>query len=245
MTKKLDGFRFKQFQIEHSLCAMKVGTDGILLGSWAEPGPSTKLLDIGTGSGLLAIMLAQKSPCEAKIYGIDIDAAAIKQACHNAAECPWPSKLSFDVLPIQSLPANQQYDFIISNPPFFVAKRGELAPADANYMTTTRRQARHLDSLNLDQLMQAVRGCLSPQGQFNCILPAQAKQIDELAEAHGLYCQRRTWVFSKANKPAIRQLLCFSKFQNDILQDNLVIHTDAGGYSDSYKQLCQGFYLNF
>ena len=113
------GFKFKQFTIEHDKCAMKVGTDSIMLGSWVHTNNAQRILDIGTGSGLLSIMLAQKTQDTCLIDGIDIDAEAILQAEGNAKNCPWSERLTFQHTSIQLFSVETGYDLIVSNPPYF------------------------------------------------------------------------------------------------------------------------------
>ncbi|WP_342805259.1 methyltransferase [Alteromonas sp. M12] len=242
---KFNGFRFKQFDIEHKDCAMKVGTDGILLGSWVAKGNYSSILDIGTGSGLIAIMLAQRAAEQSHILGIDVDEKAVLQARKNANNCPWTTKLSFQHTALQQLPRSSQYDLIVSNPPYFEGKMGELEVTDANFMTESRRQARHDTRLSLAELFHSVSNLLTPHGHFYCILPLQSGDIFTLAKQQGLYCQMLTVVKSNPSKPAIRQLLRFGFSQTELITKEFSIHNQQGAYSDEYLDLCRDYYINF
>ena len=119
------GFTFKQFHINHSRCAMKVGTDGTLLGAWASLPDSTRnILDIGTGTGLIAIMAAQRHP-DAQICAIDIDSDCILQAEENVAACPWSERIKLYHSPLQEFSSEEKFDVIISNPPYFPVGSGK------------------------------------------------------------------------------------------------------------------------
>ena len=221
-------FRFKQFFIEDSQCAMKVGTDGVLLGAWAPTG--TRILDVGTGSGLIARMLMQRCP-EAKVEGIDIDEAAVEQACENG---------------VRAFQARLQdwqgsYDLIVSNPPYF---QNSLKNPDEG-----RKTARHTDTLSYAELIHHSARLLTENGQLALILPAEAEnEVRQLAAAEDLYLTRATRVYSKESKPARRVLLCFAKwkiedFRLEIVEDSLVLEDEKGGRSLPYQNLCRDFYL--
>ena len=208
-------FHFKQFDVEDSACAMKVGTDGVLLGGWAEPlfqrsglSAQRSFLDIGTGSGLIALMLAQRFP-NAHILGIDIDEASARQAAENFAASPWANRLEAKHISIQDLSAQRSfsdsglYQLIVSNPPYF---RDALKCPEAS-----RKQARHTDSLSYDELLRCAAKLLAPDGVLALILPAEAEQdILTLAAANGLYPHRITRLHTTPSKPAKRILIDFT-----------------------------------
>ena len=239
-------FRFKQFFIEDSKCAMKVGTDGVLLGAWTPitnhqlPITNTpfRVLDIGTGSGLIARMLMQRCP-EAKVEGIDIDPNAVEQARENGVNAfcsslqEWPNH--------QSPITNYQYDLIVSNPPYF---QNSLKNPDMG-----RQTARHTDTLSYDELLSHSARLLKENGHLALILPAEAEeQVRQLALSYSLYCTRITRVYSKAAKPARRVLLCFeiSRSRGHVVttvEDSLVLEDEKGGRSAAYSELCKEFYL--
>ncbi len=224
---------------------MKVGTDGVLLGAWVEPLPAPllkrgRILDVGTGSGLIARMLMQRCP-EAEVEGIDIDAAAVEQARENGIKA-FCSRLqdwgvSSESSDVRSLP----YDLIVSNPPYF---QNSLKNPDKG-----RQTARHTDTLSYDELLAHSARLLSEHGQLALILPAEAEdEVRELAARYLLYCSRVTRVYSKESKPARRVLLCFEKLKikNEklkIIEDSLVLENETGGRSAAYSELCKEFYL--
>ncbi len=224
---------------------MKVGTDGVLLGAWVEPLPAPllkrgRILDVGTGSGLIARMLMQRCP-QAEVEGIDIDAAAVEQARENGIKAfcsrlqDWGKRIQHSEVSIQP------YDLIVSNPPYF---QNSLKNPDKG-----RQTARHTDTLSYDELLAHSARLLSEHGQLALILPAEAEdEVRELAARYLLYCSRATRVYSKASKPARRVLLCFEKLKikNEklkIIEDSLVLENETGGRSAAYSELCKEFYL--
>ena len=227
-------FRFKQFTIEDDRCAMKVGTDGVLLGCWA-PTPHWSLdighwriLDVGTGSGLIARMLMQRCP-EAEVEGIDIDAAAVEQAHENGVKA-FCSRLQ---------EWEGTYDLIVSNPPYF---QNSLKNPDKG-----RQTARHTDTLSYEELIAHSARLLSEHGQLALILPAEAEEeVRTLAARNLLYCSRVTRVYSKASKPARRVLLLFEMSRSRDLEmttDSLILENETGGRSAAYSELTKDFYL--
>ena len=238
-----EGFQFKQFYIAHDRCAMKVGTDGVLLGCWAitPPYPSPqgrgiRILDVGTGSGLIARMLMQRFP-EAEVEGIDIDEAAVEQARGNGVNAylsslqEWPNH--------KPQITNHKYDLIVSNPPYF---QDSLKNPDKG-----RELARHTDTLSYEELLYHSARLLSEHGRLAIILPAEAEQeIRALAAQHSLYLTRVTRVYSKETKPARRVLLLFEKseYRNTApLEDRLVLEDDKGTRSAAYQEITKDFYL--
>ena len=231
-------FRFKQFFIEDSKCAMKVGTDGVLLGAWAPiefrvQNSEFRILDVGTGSGLIARMMMQRCP-EAEVEGIDIDEAAVEQACENGIR-------AFQAqLQDWRLDVGDCYDLIVSNPPYF---QNSLKNPDAG-----RKTARHTDTLSYAELVKHSARLLKEGGQLALILPAEAEnEVRQLAAAENLFLTRVTRVYSKENKKPKRVLLAFrfqiSDFRFQILEDSLVLEDEKGGRSLPYQELCRDFYL--
>lgn len=250
-------FRFKQFTVCHDRCAMKVGTDGVLLGAWAScniPPSAFRILDIGTGSGLVALMLAQRFP-NAQIDAIDIDEDAVSQAAENFTAAPWSDRLHAYLSRLQdwqgqSVPSlegrvrERFYSLIVSNPPYFQnsLKNPDLA----------RQTARHTDTLSYNELLTHSARLLEPDGRLALILPAETEQeILRLALTKGLSPIRFTRVYSKVSKPARRVLMTFLKpeYRNTdislsrIIEDSLVLEDDQGGRSAAYQQLTKDFYL--
>ena len=235
-----EGFQFKQFYIAHHRCAMKVGTDGVLLGCWALRGYGLqvtgygRILDVGTGCGLIARMLMQRFP-EADVEGIDIDEAAVEQAKGNGVRA-FHARLQDWTLDI-----GHCYDLIVSNPPYF---QNSLKNPDPS-----RHAARHTDTLSYAELIRHSARLLSEDGQLALILPADAEEeIRELAKQNGLLLVRITRVYSKESKPVRRVLMAFMKgirgteFRG-LEEDTLVLEDDKGGRSAAYQELTKDFYL--
>jgi tRNA1Val (adenine37-N6)-methyltransferase len=238
------GFQFKQFFIEHDKCAMKVGTDSIMLGSWVDVADSKRILDIGTGSGILALMLAQKSVDDCLITGIDVDANACLQANRNALASPWSSQLNIRKISLQDFQAETRFDLIVSNPPYFEVygrsnERGKVA-------CEQRTKARQVSELTHLQLMQQVASLLSTNGRFCCILPVEGSAVIVAYAAElGLHCRRRLKVKAKPDGKTIRHLLEFSRLSDLSEQNNLSIYDQEQQYSRDYKTLCREFYQKF
>lgn len=240
------GFQFKEFYIKHDQCAMKVGTDSIMLGSWVQTDSAKHILDIGTGSGLLAIMLAQKSLPGAEITAIDLDCDAIKQANFNGKNSPWPDKVVFLKSSLQDFKAHHQFDLIVSNPPYFEPKSGLLKTSDPQFIESKRRTARHTLALSHEELLLSISRLLSPQGRCYLVLPERAcKPFEQLVTTTDLSINRQLLVSPKAEKKGIRRLIMLSKSNSESRLERLVIHSEDGQYSQEYRTLCKDFYLNF
>lgn len=240
-----EGFQFKQFYLRHDRCAMKVGTDGVLLGAWtpvpiADGTQVVRILDVGTGCGLIARMLMQRCP-EAEVEGIDIDEAAVEQACGNGVRAfqarlqEW--KMENGKWTNDKWQNGKLYDLVVSNPPYF---RNSLKNPDAG-----RQLARHTDSLSYEELFLHSRRLLAPNGQLALILPAETEaEVIELATQHSLYCTRMTRVYGRAGKAAKRILLLFGPERTNVPEtDTLVLESADGGRSPQYSALAQEFYL--
>lgn len=234
------GFTFKQFHISHHRCAMKVGTDGTLLGAWASlPHTCRHILDIGTGSGLIAIMAAQRH-AEAHIDAIDIDADCIAQACENVADCPWSNRITLHHTPVQGFMPEHKFDAIISNPPYFVDSL--LSPDEK------RSTARHTATLPFEELVAGVIRLLAPGGSFSLILPPT--ECDRfLSAARGqLFVTRRCEVHSTPTSGAKRILTELQTTPpSEIPTTDKIIIEEHGvmGYGEKYKSLTKDFYLKF
>lgn len=228
-------FTFKQFTIRHDRCAMKVGTDGVLLGAWTDLDHSRQILDIGTGTGLIALMLAQRCP-EARITAIDIDTDAIGQAYENIQASPWKERVEAKLQDICTYTGRGIFDTIVSNPPYFI---DSLKCPDLQ-----RNTARHTDTLDASRLIQKVVELLTPDGRFSLILPAeQTDELIALAESHGLYPSRQTWVITRPGLMPKRILMEFRKTPATFHPDELVIELDRHVYSEDYIALTKDFYL--
>lgn len=230
-------FCFKHFRIEQSNCAMKVGTDGVLLGAWATVKSAKSCLDIGTGTGLLALMVAQRNN-DAAVVAIELDDEAVIQAKENVEASPWPNRIEVVHSDVRSYCSDKTFDLIISNPPYFNAS---LKSAD-----THRTLARHTSALSYNELLSCVRNLLAPQGLFSLILPYDVcTEFIELAKSHHLYCSRLCKVMPLPNANPKRALMEFSFIDTDTILEELVI--ESGGrhcYSAEYKELTKEFYLD-
>lgn len=235
------GFRFKQFELQQDRCAMKVGTDGVLLGAWANTQDTTHALDIGTGTGLIALMLAQRAP-ELRVDAVEIDEASSEQARYNIAASPWASRMQVFCQPVQDYArsAQQPYDLIVSNPPFFTG--GNFNSGE------NRLSVRHTVKLPHGDLLIAVRQLLAEQGRFCVILPyLEGLRFQERAEAYHLYCTRITEVTPVPGKPVERLLMQFEPTPKGQVTDQLLLRNRGGGedYTEAYRALTKEFYLNF
>lgn len=230
-------FEFKQFRVRHDRCAMKIGTDGVMLGAWCDAGQATTILDIGTGTGIIALLAAQRS--NARIVGIDIDREAVEQACENAMNSPWPDRISIfngDVLSCSSMFSEHSFDLIVSNPPFY---------ENALDSTDSRRNcARNESSLPFESLIDIVITLLHVQGRFNVILPsASAERFIYSCWERGLYLYRRTNVYTKSGKKASRVMLGFS-FQKQLSEETvLFIRKSDGTLTSEYMALVGDYYV--
>lgn len=221
---------------------MKVGTDSIMLGSWIQTQYAKRILDIGTGSGLLSIMLAQKAQDSCLIEGIDIDADAISQAKDNAFNCPWSERLTFYHTSLQQFPLEKAYDLIVSNPPYFPIN----VTANKTQSSKSRLNARQTIGLDHATLLQNVKKRLASNGQFCCVLPATVvKKFTSYAESVGLYCIDELQVQPKPKSDVTRNLLKFSPIHKTKSSKKLSIYNDLGRYSKEYIDLCKDYYLNF
>ena len=232
------GFTFKRFHIDHNRCAMKVGTDGVLIAAWCRlPQGDCRILDIGTGSGLMAVMAAQRSP-EAHITGIDIDPDCVAQARDNAAASPWGDRIHIERCALQEFAATEKFDAAISNPPYFVSS---LLPPDA-----ARTSARHTVALTFDDIVSGVERNLRPHGTFALILPP-AEMERFRAAAHGrLFPLRRCDVCSTPSSGVIRVMAEFGLQPPTAAVGTETLTIDDGeGYSDAYRRLTRDFYLKF
>ena len=227
-------FHFKQFTVYHDLCAMKVGVDGVLLGAWADCRSSKNCLDVGTGSGLIALMLAQRS--DAQIYAIDIDENACRQAEINFNNSPFRERINIEQIDFRNFSSSVKYDLIVSNPPYFA---NSLKSPDNN-----RNVARHNENLPLDVLFEKSASILSQNGKIALILPFD-RLDDAKASAleNGLFLCRKTLVSPFENQPPKRVLQEFSFFNKNIIEDNFYIGKTKQTYSSEYLALTKAFYL--
>lgn len=232
-------FTFKQFTINDSVCAMKVGTDGVILGAWADmysQKGSPDILDIGTGSGLIAIMLAQRF-AHAKIDAIDIDESAIIQTKENISNCPYDNRITAWQMDLANMEEDKKYDLIVSNPPFY--------QEDTSCPDTKRDSARHTSALPFDLLLSKASAMLKDDGTFCVILPtSSAGELIGLSALYNLYLAKRTNIHTTTRKPAKRTLLAFTHDRNnDSELHELFLRDENNDISNEYKALTNDFYL--
>lgn len=230
-SQRENTFRFKQFSVENSLAAMKVGTDGVLLGAWACADGCRTALDVGTGCGLIALMLAQRYQ-SLTVTAIDIVAEAIAEAERNFGASPWADRLTAVHADVNSFtPAGERFDLVVSNPPFYLT--------DTHSPDRARMTARHGLNLTPQSLTDICgKALLSPQGRLCMITPAeQAEEIEFRTALAGMHVARRTDVHTKATSPARRILWEIRPGGGTTQRDSLLIGSDA------YVRLTSPFYL--
>jgi len=234
---KSNPFRFKQFVVEDDSSSMKVGTDAVLLGSWARPPASGKILDIGTGSGVIALMMAQKS--QAYITAIDIHESSIAQAEKNFAKSPWGNRIKAINTSLEDFAdsCNQKFDFIISNPPFFI---NSLKPKKERLTL-----AKHADGSFIDNFTNDLYRLLNPSGKTALIFPGQPYPlIEQKFKAVSLFPSRIAEVHSRPCAPLSRVMVEFEKNNGTgCSMESIFIRGDDRRYTNEYIMLTQDFYL--
>lgn len=228
-------FQFKRFIVRQDKCAMKVGTDGVLLGAWAPIDNAENVLDIGCGTGLISLMLAQRS--SAFITAIDIDTDAIEQCRENVIDSPWPDRIDVHHTSLLYFQPDYTFDVIVSNPPYF--RNSLRSPVEK------RSTARHTDSLSYEDLLSNVKRLLSARGLFSVIIPYDAvNEILFIAENHGLFPVKRTDIRTTPLKDPKRVLVSFSFSRTETDYRDLVIELSRHVYSEEYISLTRDFYLH-
>jgi len=232
-------FQFKQFTIYHDKCAMKVGTDGVLLGAWASVEKALEILDVGTGTGLVAIMLAQRSM--ANIDAVEIDESAYSQAYENISACPWHERICLIKSSFQEYSAGcgKAYDLIVSNPPYF---KNQYRPSERS-----RALARHDDSLSLKDLVLYAHKILKTDGIISVVLPVEAmKEYKEYLQHNNLYITRLLYVMPLPGRPVKRILMEAGREKKTIEENQLAIESGRRHhYTKEYIDLTNAFYLAF
>lgn len=231
-----DYFHFKKFSVRHDRSGMKVGTDGVLLGAWADVTTATQILDIGTGTGVIALMLAQRASESVTIDAVEIDDQAYADAQENIAASPWHDRIHIHHTAIQKFTTPAQFDLIVTNPPYF--QKSYKPPA------AQRETARHTEQLTFDDVLSVTERALTPAGKLNVILPyTEGLQFIDLAHHKGLHCTRK-WVFrTRANKPVERYLLEFGWTKTDVEEGEILLYSEGENWSPGYKALTRDFYL--
>ena len=230
-------FRFKKFTVWHDRSSMKVGTDGVLLGAWADVGGVIRTLDVGTGCGVIALMIAQRTPQSASVVGIDIDERSVSQARENADRSPWGERIAVETADVREY-CGGPFDLIVSNPPFY--------DEDTACPDTARQTARHTVSLSYAELTSAAARLLTDAGRLSVVLPLVGRtRFVSAAVSAGLSLTRLTAVHTKPGIPPKRVLMSFSRRQVATEDDSLFIEAAGGGFSEDYVRLTKDFYLRF
>ncbi len=230
-------FQFRQFTVRQDQCAMKVCTDACILGAWfAGKIPAySSILDIGSGTGLLTLMLAQKNKGE--IHGIELNLSAFKQLRENVQGSPWKEKIKIFPGDVRSFVFSDKYDFIITNPPFY---EGDLAAS-----SVSDNLARHSTELTLATLMEIIDANLHPTGSFGILLPIhRVGYFEELAAGHHFYLQEKLLVSQTPHHEFFRGILHFSRHKaNFVPEVELTIKNESGLYTPDFAELLRDYYL--
>lgn len=235
-----DYFSFKQFTIHQDRCAMKVGTDGVLLGVLAPTIDSGRILDIGTGTGLVGIMLSQRCP-KAMVTGVELDANAAKQAEENATSTGWKIKIINKSIQDFSSQCEEKFDLIVSNPPYFI---NSLKAPEKN-----RNTARHTDELSYEELIESAEKLLSKEGKFSVIIPySEEENFIGIANKRNLIAESSVRIIPKVGKYPKRSVITFCRCKNKIncninVTELVIEKEERHCYSDEFKKLTADFYL--
>jgi len=230
-------FHFKEFTVHQDKCAMKIGTDGVLLGAWCDVNKANSILDIGTGSGLIALMMAQRSDAEL-IDAVEIEPEAYEQAVENFEESPWGDRLFCYHASVQELAEEieEKYDLIISNPPYFQSDE---------QVQGKRQLARQTVSLGYTELLLSTSKLLNSSGLANFIIPfAEEERFLKIALDLGLFPSRITRVKGASSAPIKRSLIALNLMAVQTKIDELILEKERHQYTDAYKEMVQDFYLH-
>ena len=231
-------FRFKHFAIDDERCAMKVGTDGVLLGAWADVESDIQILDLGTGSGIVALMAAQRN-AKAEVTAIDIDSDAVAVARTNADNTPWRDRITTICADVAEYNADTKYDHIISNPPYFTES--------THSPTLKRDMARSVSSLPCEVLVSSAERLLRRGGRLTVILPTDSAALFRRVAFERLWLRRIATVTTVEGEVPKRELMEFELTDTPLMprSEELLIQYRGGDYSEKYRALTKDFYLNF
>ena len=230
-------FRFKQFELRNENSGMKVGTDGVLLGAYVPVPDDGQILDVGTGTGLIALMMAQR--CRANIVGVEIDPVAADEAKTNAANSPWSNRITIlnEDFVKYAQNTNLRFELIVSNPPYFT---------NGIQAVDSRGEARHVGNLNYESLISLSAKLLADDGELCMISPCEA--VDDIcfnATLAGLSIAECIDVVTRAGRAPIRCISRLSKVKGPQKSVTITIHNSDGSYTDEYINLTKSFYINF
>lgn len=230
-------FKFKQFEVDQTGCAMKINTDGVLIAAMANHEGPQHILDIGTGTGVMALMLAQRFP-EAHVQAVEIDLQAAQTAGRNFQSSVFNSRLKVHHLGIQEFQSNQKFDLIVSNPPFFVN--------DLRNDEERKGIARHADQSFFEVLIRKANDLLTGNGKFWIILPVkQADEVVKIAAKYPLHLIEQVNLHSDLQKPTFRQIICLARNHAVCEKSDFYIYESFKIHSASYKYLLKDFFLAF
>lgn len=231
-------FHFKQFTVYHDRCAMKVGTDGVLLGAWADVHDSLSIMDIGAGTGLIAMMLSQRN-LQAHLTAIDIDEDAVNQATENVSKSPFTSQIVVKSVSLQDFAEQtaEKFDHLVTNPPFFIDSL--RSPDEA------RSRTRHAETLTLNHLFSYGRKLIADGGKLSLILPSEQRDTAEsLAGKNRWFISRVNTVYPLPQAKPKRVLMEFSTQPvENIVKDELTIESSHLTYTPEFVSLVKDFYL--
>lgn len=230
-------FKFKQFEIDQEGCAMRINTDGVLLGAIAVKKNASRILDIGTGTGVIALMLAQRFP-DAFVDAVEIDESAAVAAARNAENAAFSERLKVMHIAIEDYTSNELYDLIVSNPPFFVN--------DLKNPEYRKGVARHTDAVFFEKMLHQVGLLLSKKGRFWFVLPVkQAESTVDIAAGYGLFPSEVIHLHSDESKEEFRQIVCLDFSGAETKHQKLCIYVERDVHTDAYKLLLKDFFLAF
>lgn len=230
-------FKFKQFEVDQSGCAMKINTDGVLLAAFAESEKPNQVLDIGTGTGVMALMMAQRFPL-AKVHAVEIDQSAAATAGKNFAASSFKDRLTVSHTAIEQYQTAERFELIISNPPFFVN--------DLKNTEEKKGIARHASADFFNDLLKKVNLLLTEKGSFWVILPV--KQAEDLILKAGLLSlspQKIIHLHSDKSKAAFRQIVCLQRSNLSTTHNHFYIYESEKVYTKAYKDLLKDFFLGY
>jgi len=232
-----DLFKFKQFDINQAGCAMRINTDGVLIAAMSNHNMPKKILDIGTGTGVIALMLAQRFP-QADVHAVEIDRQAAEAADKNFKNSIFSKRLSVSHSAIEHYNSTDQFDLIVSNPPFFVK--------DLKNEEKRKGIARHADEDFFEMLINKSKSILSDHGKLWLILPLkQARQVEEIGLAIQLFVTEKIHIHSDESKPPFRMVICLSREKTDLTERNFHIYESLKVHTQAYKALLKDFFLNY
>jgi len=230
-------FQFKQFSIEDDQSTMKVGTDAVLLGAWTEIKDANNILEIGTGSGVISLMLAQRST--AQIQAIDIDKNSVDQANNNFQKSKWADQIMAKHYSLNDFckSESKKYDLIVSNPPFFIDS------LKSPYKNKAR--SKHTGELSYEELVHGIVNLLSPKGKACLILPyTESKHFKDIALIENIHLNKQLKIRPKATKDFNRVLMEFSFYKSELEEKGIYLREESNEFSEAYSNLCKNYYLS-